>query len=72
MFLPCFRAPLSLKAAFPSSGRRMGPGSPQKAILEHFQTQAAEWAEEAPITPFWKYFQAQAAELVQEAPRKPF
>ena len=28
--------------AFPSLGRRMGPGSLQKAILEHFQAQAAE------------------------------
>ena len=26
----------------------MGPGSPQKVILEHFQAQAAEWTHEAP------------------------
>ena len=27
---------------FPSPGRRMGPGNSQKAIIKHFQTQAAE------------------------------
>ena len=39
--------------AFPSPGRRMGPGSLQKAILEDFQAQAAEWAQEAPRNPFY-------------------
>ena len=31
----------------------MSPGSPQKAILEHFQAQAAEWPQEASRKLFW-------------------
>ena len=36
------KPPESHFGAFPSLGRRMGSGSLQKAILEHFQAQAAE------------------------------
>ena len=46
------KPPESHFGAFPSPGRRMGPGSLQKAILEHFQAQAAEWAQEAPRSQF--------------------
>ena len=61
------KPPESHFGAFPSPGRRMGPGSLQKAILEHFQAQVPEWAQEASRKPFWSISKPRP----QNEPRKP-
>merc|ERR1711924_159032 len=47
-------------------GPQMGPGSYQNAILEQFQAQAPEWAQEVPRTPFWSISKPRP----QNGPRK--